>query len=60
MKTYTKSLMALCITAIIVLLSSCSRGSGCGTWSEIQYKKQYHSQTPKDNKNYANYNRYNR
>ena len=58
MKTNTtKSLIALCIAAIMVLLSSCQRGYGCGngTYALKEYKKQFHSQPAKDIKSYKNY-----
>ena len=59
MKTYTKSFNVLFIAVIIILLSACSGGSGCGTWGKIQTKKQYHAHVSKDNKNFANYKGYN-
>ncbi len=58
MKTNTtKPFIALCFAAIMVLLNSCQSGYGCGngTYALKEYKKQFHSQTTKDNKPYKNY-----
>ena len=61
MKTNLKSFSTLLVSAIMILFSSCNRGTGtgCGTWSEIKYKKQYHTQPPKKIKSFASYKEYN-
>jgi hypothetical protein len=59
MKIYTKSFIALFVTALFLFLSSCNRGTGCGTWGKNEYKKQHHVQTTKNTRNLAPYKGYN-
>jgi len=59
MKTFIKSITAIIASVVIISLSACSRQSGCGTWSQNEYKKQYHSQGVKDSKSYVPYRKYN-
>jgi len=53
MKSYLKSGIVLFVMAMMLLISSCQRGSGCGAWSKKQYKKQNQTHTTQNVENFT-------
>jgi len=53
MKSYLKSGIVLFVMSMMLLISSCQRGSGCGAWSKKQYKKQNQTHTTQNVENFT-------